>query len=429
MQTPSPDALDVLTDHFITIDHTGRIVEVRPAVGDDVADVTLPATSILMPGLIDTHIHAPQWTQRGVGLDLPLDRWLNDYTFPLEASFSDERWAALVWQAMVPALLAAGTTTAVYYSSIHETATQQLAETCLDFGQRAFVGRVAMDHPDSTPPTYRDVSATESIAASRRSIEAINSLRGDLVQPIVTPRFIPSCTDELLSGLGSLAAETGVRVQTHCSESIWEHEYVLDRFGTSDTQALASFGLLTDHGVLAHSVHISDADRAVMIDHGAGVAHCPLSNSYFGDAVFPVRRHLDAGLSMGLGTDVAGGPEHSMRATCGHAVTSSRMLEAGVDPQRSAWHRPGDRIDLTTAFWMATLGGAELLGIEAGLLQPGRVFDALAIDPTTDPSLLDARSRGSVDGESHQRRFERVARGGGSITHVWVDGALAHQTS
>lgn len=429
MQTPTPDALDVLTDQFITIDHTGRIVEVRPAVGDDVADVTLPATSILLPGLIDTHLHAPQWTQRGVGLDLPLDRWLHDYTFPLEASFADEEWAASVWQAMVPALLAAGTTTAVYYSSIHEAATHLLAETCLDFGQRAFVGRVAMDHPDSTPPTYRDVSAKEGIAASRRSIEAINSLRGDLVQPIVTPRFIPSCTDELLSGLGSLAAETGVRVQTHCSESIWEHEYVRERFGTSDTEALASFGLLTDHAVLAHSVHISDADRAMLIDHGAGVAHCPLSNSYFGDAVFPVRHHLDAGLRIGLGTDVAGGPEHSMRATCGHAVTSSRMLEAGVDPQRSAWHRPGDRIDLTTALWMATLGGAELLGIEAGLLQPGRVFDALAIDPTTDPSVLDARSRGSVDGESPQRRFERVARGGGSITHVWVGGALAHQTS
>lgn len=427
MQTPSPDALDVLTDQFISIDHTGRIVEVRSAVGDDVPDVTLPPTSILIPGLIDTHIHAPQWTQRGVGLDLPLDRWLNDYTFPLEASFIDERWAALVWQAMVPALLAAGTTTAVYYSSIHETATQRLAETCQDFGQRAFVGRVAMDHPNNTPANYRDASAAEGVAASRRSIEAINSLRGDLIKPIITPRFIPSCTNELLSGLGALAAETGVRVQTHCSESIWEHEYVLDRFGTSDTEALASFGLLTEHGVLAHSVHISDADRAVMIDHGAGVAHCPLSNSYFGDAVFPVRRHLDAGLGMGLGTDVAGGPEHSMRATCGHAVTSSRMLEAGVDPERSTWHRPGDRIDLTTAFWMATLGGAQLLGIEAGLLQPGRVFDAVAIDPTTDPSTLGIAGPAGLEPESHQRRFERVARGGGSITHVWVDGTLAHQ--
>jgi len=259
MQTPTPDALEVLTDQLIELDSHGRVEAMRPATADDLADVTLPSTSILIPGLIDTHLHAPQWTQRGVGLDLPLDHWLDEYTFPLEASFADAAMAAAVWESMVPELLASGTTTAVYYSSVHEAATQSLAETCLRHGQRAFVGRVAMDHPTNTPSNYRDASAAEGVAASRRSIDAINGLPGDLVQPIITPRFIPSCTDELLTGLGTLAAETGVRVQTHCSESIWEHGYVLDRFGTSDAEALASFGLLTDHAVLAHSVHISES--------------------------------------------------------------------------------------------------------------------------------------------------------------------------
>lgn len=418
MQTPSPDTLEVLADQFIELDDQGRITTMRAATSADEAEVSLPSTSVLVPGFIDTHIHAPQWTQRGVGLDLPLDQWLNDYTFPLESSFTDTAMAASVWQSMVPALMAEGTTTAVYYSSVHEEATQALAEACVRHGQRAFVGRVAMDHPENTPEHYRDASAADGVAASQRSIDAIDALASDLVQPIITPRFIPSCTDELLAGLGRLAAETGVRIQTHCSESIWEHQYVLDRFGSTDTEALARFGLLTDHTVLAHSVHISDSDRATMMRHGAGVAHCPLSNSYFGDAVFPARNHLDAGLRIGLGTDVAGGPEHSMRATCSHAVTSSRMLEAGVEPGRSSWHRPGDRIDLTAAFWMATLGGADLLGIDAGLLRPGRVFDAVAIDPTTDPSVL-----AGLPGADDARRFERLARGGGEITHVWVDGA------
>lgn len=420
MQTPSHSKLEVLSDQVIHLDDAGSITSVRPSRPGDVADVTLPSSSILVPGLIDTHIHAPQWTQRGVGLDLPLDQWLNDYTFPLESSFADTELAESVWHAMIPTLLAEGTTTAVYYSSIHEDATQLLAEACRSHGQRAFIGRVAMDHPTNTPEDYRDRSAADGIAASRRSIEAIDQLPGDLVQPIITPRFIPSCTDDLLGGLGGLAEETGVRIQTHCSESLWEHDYVRDRFDMSDTAALASFGLLTDHTVLAHSVHISNDDRSMMMRHGAGVAHCPLSNSYFGDAVFPVRRHLDAGLRMGLGTDVAGGPEHSMRATCGHAVTSSRMLEAGVDPQGSSWSRPGDRIDVVTAFWMATLGGADLLGIDAGLLAPGRRFDAVAIDPTSDPSVLDALNT------TDAQRFERVARGGGTITQVWVDGALSH---
>lgn len=422
MQTPTPDRLEILPDQIIRIDGGGRIESMKPATPDDRPDLTLPPTSVLMPGLIDTHIHAPQWTQRGVGLDLPLDRWLHDYTFPLETSFADADWAQTVWNAMVPALLAEGTTTAVYFSSIHDDATQALAETCRARGQRAFVGRVAMDHPENTPVDYRDPSAAAGVAASRRSIESIHGLErngpeGDLVRPIITPRFIPSCSDELLSGLGTLAAETGVRIQTHCSESIWQHDYARERFGVSDATALDSFGLLADHTVLAHGVHLGDDDRALLIDRGAGVAHCPLSNSYFGDAVFPTRRHLDAGLRVGLGTDVAGGPEHSMRASCGHAVASSRMLEAGVEPGRDHWLRPGERIDITTAFWLATAGGAELLGIDAGLLQPGKVFDAIAVDPTTDPSHVS-----SAPGEPDAGLFERVARGSGDITHVWVGG-------
>ena len=350
-----------------------------------------------------------------------LERWLNDYTFPLEARYHDTDFAQQVWDAMVPALLAAGTTTAVYYGSIHESATSALAETCVRHGQRAFVGRVAMDHPDNTPADYRDASAEDGIASSRRSIDAVDALddgRG-LVKPIITPRFIPACTDELLAGLGQLAADTGVRVQTHCSESRWEHAYVLDRFGMSDTMALDRLGLARQHTVMAHAVHLSDEDRERLIERGAGVAHCPLSNSYFGDGVFPVRRHLDAGLRIGLGSDVAGGPEHRMRSVCGHAVTSSRMLESGVEPGRPTDLRPGQRIDLVTAFWMATVGAADLLGIDAGLIAPGRPFDAVAVDTTTDSSA----QFDPAGTEVAARRFDRLARGQGSIEAVWVAGA------
>jgi guanine deaminase len=423
MQTPSPSTLEVLTDQWIGVGHDGRIAEMRAATASDRADVRLPPTSILIPGLIDTHIHAPQWPQRGAGLDLPLERWLQDYTFPLEARFADTAFAEDVWESLVPSLLAEGTTTATYYSSIHPEATASLADACRSHGQRAFVGRVAMDHPANTPDDYRDRSAAAGIDASRASLETILAIDGgrELVTPIITPRFIPACTDELLHGLGSLAEETGVRVQTHCSESIWEQGYVLDRCGVTDTEALDDFGLLRDHSVLAHSVHISSRDRKRMIERGAGVAHCPLSNSYFGDGVFPVREHLHAGLRIGLGTDVAGGPEHSMRASCGHAVTSSRMLEAGVEPGRDRSLRPGQRIDLMTAFWMATMGGAELLGIDAGLLAVGRLFDAVAIDPTTDVS---SRFDDVLGVSDDRRRFDRLARGAGTITSVWVDGSL-----
>ena len=420
MQTPTPSRLEVLPSQHITITREGRIESMRPAEPHDRVDLVLAPSTILIPGLVDTHLHAPQWPQRGIGLDLPLEDWLHTHTFPLEARYADVAFARLVWDAMVPALLAAGTTTAAYYVTTHEPATAALAETCARLGQRALIGRVAMDHPDHTPSFYRDLDPAAGVAASRRSIDAVLEIDDgrDLVQPVITPRFIPACTDELLAGLGRLASETGVRIQTHCSESRWEHHHVLDRFGMTDTMALDHFGLVQPHATMAHAVHLPDVDRDRLVARGAGVAHCPLSNAYFGDGVFPVRHHLAAGLRIGLGSDVAGGPDHDLRTVLGHAVTSARMLESGVEPHLGADPRPGDRIDIVTAFWTATAGGSELLGVDAGVLAPGRWFDAVAIDTSTDPSA----GFEMPSGEADLHRFERLARGGGAVTDVWVGG-------
>jgi guanine deaminase len=410
MQTPSPDRLEVSTDQMVLVDDRGTIEAVRPARPDERADVELGSDTVVVPGLIDTHLHAPQWPQLGVGLDLPLERWLFEYTFPLEARFADVEFAVRVWDVMVPTLLAHGTTTAVYHASVHEPATSALAEACVRHGQRAFVGRVAMDHPDGTPEWYRDPSPAAAVDASARSIEAIRALDDPtgLVAPIITPRFVPACTDAALQGLGELAAATGVRVQTHCSESDWEHDHVRERCGRSDAHALDGYGLLRDHTVLAHATHLDDADRSLVAARGAGVAHCPLSNVYFANRPFSARRAMDAGVRVGLGTDVAGGPSPSLFAQCGHAVAASRRLVDGGDASA--------RIDVVTAFWMATTGGADLLGIDAGLLVPGRPFDAVAI--SLDGLGVDR----DVDGP--ERRFEKLVRlaGPSDIETVWVAG-------
>lgn len=426
LQTPDPAQLEILENVLITVEDDGRIASIETATSDASADIELPSTSVLLPGLIDTHVHAPQWPQLGTGLDLPLDQWLFDYTFPLEARFVDEAFATAVWNDMVPSLLSVGTTTAVYYGSIHGPATTALAQACVDHGQRAFVGRVAMDHPDGTPEWYRDASASEAVAASLASAEAIQAITSNAggrsatrVQPMLTPRFIPACTDALLEGIGELAQQTGLLVQTHCSENDWEHHHVIDRFGCSDTEALSGFGLIRDHTVLAHGVHLGLDDRRHLIEVGAGVAHCPLSNIYFGDAVFPARQSIDMGLRVGLGTDIAGGPDSSVLRNCGQAVSSARMLEDGVDPalEREQRGRSSSRIDIVTAFWMATVGGAELLGIPAGVLAPGRVFDAFTVE-------LDRFRWDELD--DWGRTFEKLVRGATSaeIGQVWVDGRL-----
>ena len=426
VHTPSRHELVVLEDHVVTVDD-GVISSVVAAKDVDDLDgldsVRLPEGAMVLPGLIDTHVHAPQWPQLATGLDLPLDRWLFDYTFPLEARYADEAFARSVWADLVPSLLATGTTTAVYYSSIHEPATTALAEACVTHGQRAFVGRVAMDHPDGTPPWYRDPGASAAVAASHRSIEAVAAVddgRG-LVQPILTPRFIPACTDALLTGMGELAAATSTLVQTHCSEGDWEHSHVLERCGQTDAFALDDFGLVRDHAVLAHATHLGPNDRSLLIDRGAGVAHCPLSNAYFANAVFPAARNLEAGLRIGLGTDLAAGPTASLLEQCGHAVTMSRLLEDGVDVEVAPGERgrASSRIDLTTAFWLATGGGADLLGLPVGVFAPGKLFDAFVVEPGRSGRF------GIWDGlDDWPRRFEKVIRAAvaADVTRVWVGG-------
>ena len=421
MQTPQLGELQVLSQVVIEVDPQGTIRSIHD--GDDgPVDTDFGPDAVLLPGLIDTHIHAPQWPQLGTGLDLPLEQWLFEYTFPVEHRLTDAAFAAQVWPDMVATLLAHGTTTAVYYATIDVETTTMLAATCAELGQRSFVGRVAMDHPTGTPEWYRDLDAKAAIAASAISISEIHDLRSNFVQPIITPRFIPACTDETMAGLGALAAETGTRIQTHCSESDWEHNYVLDRFGMTDTAALDSFGLVQTGTIMAHGAHLTTNDFSVLSSAGAGVAHCPLSNAYFANAVFPARRALDAGIMVGLGTDIAGGAEPGMFPQVAHCVTASRLLEDGVDAAVSSSVRgvPHSRLSILDAFYLATVGGAELLGQPIGLIEVGRQFDAIAVTPNRPNSAL--KTWPEVD--DHGRLFEKVIRlcAASDIDHVYVDG-------
>ncbi len=430
MQTPHDRGLEVRADVVVEVDDQGAIASVVDAADHTGGvDLTLPPSAVLLPGLIDTHLHAPQWPQLGSGLDLPLETWLFEITFPLEASFRDAAFAAEVWDHMVPTLLAHGTTTAVYYGSVHEEATRLLAETCARVGQRAFVGRVGMDHPEGTPEWYRDNTAAEGVAASARSLDDIARLGSSIVRGIVTPRFIPACTDALLEGLAELAASTDTPIQTHCSESDWEHQYVLDRTGMTDTQALLEFGLLRRSTLLGHADLVSVDDLALIREQAAGITHCPLSNVYFANAVLPSRRALEHGVHVGLGSDVAGGAEAGLLRQCGHAVSASRYLEEGVDPAIPQATRgvPDSRIDIVDAFRMATIGGADLLDLPVGLIEPGRRFDAIVVDAAADPTS--PLRRWDVDDDD--RWFEKVVRLATptDLTHVWVEGRLVAGTA
>lgn len=394
---PVRGAIDRLDDALIAIDDDGLIVSVtrpgepgyveaklRAARGGTLA--TLPAGTVLLPGFVDLHIHAPQYAQLGRGLDVPLEVWLHRYTFPLEARYADTAFAERVYRRLVDDLLANGTTTALYFATAHVEASNLLAEICLERGQRALVGKVAMDDPAGCPAYYRDASPEASVEGTQAVIEHIRAMPGNAkgrVLPVVTPRFIPACTDAALQGLGDLARDCDCRVQTHCSESDWAHGHVLARHGMTDAASLDRFGLLTPGGVLAHSNFLTADDMDLLVARKAAVAHCPVSNAYFAGSVFPLKAALEKGARVGLGTDISGGPIATMLEAIRDAVMASRMLESGVDPdlppeQRSS--RAGARIDFRDAFHLATAGGGEALELPVGRFEPGFHFDALAID-------------------------------------------------
>lgn len=433
LHTPEHGAVEAIPEAVIEIDAGGAIAAVlRPGDAGHASArqqaISLPAGAILLPGLVDLHIHAPQYPQLGTALDLPLEEWLDNYTFPLEARYADTGFADRVYRALVADLLACGTTTAVYYATIHDAATCLLADICIAAGQRAFVGRVAMDHPEMCPDYYRDASAEEAIAGTRAVIDHIRAHPGNKdarVRPMITPRFIPSCTDELLAGLGALARETGVSVQTHASEGDWEHAHVLGRHGMTGTASLDRFGLLPPGSVIAHGCHLSATDMQVLKARGAAVAHCPWSNAYFGGAVFPLRRALGMGLRVGLGSDISGGPLAGLLDTARLALAAARMLEAGTDPDLPPADRSrhgAARIDAVTAFFLATAGGGEALGLPVGRFAPGQRFDALLVDPAAPQGML--RLWEPPEASDPARLLERLLHGTAraNIAASFVDG-------
>jgi guanine deaminase len=439
LHTPVCGQVQILRDTLIVAGGDGKIQSIHPgnSPGIDALTRRFAATGTLvtfgegqylLPGLIDLHVHAPQWPQLGLALDLPLEEWLQTYTFPLEARYADLGYAEATYASLVEGLLANGTTTALYFATIHLPATQKLADICLERSQRALIGRVAMDDPSQCPAYYRDASAEIAEAETRAFIAYVQSMPGNqtgLIKPVITPRFIPSCSDELLRRLGALAQETGCHVQTHCSESDWEHQFVLNRCGITDTAALERFGLLSRRTILAHGNFVGDDDVALIAKYGAGIAHCPLSNVYFSDAVFPLRRILRKGVHVGLGSDIAGGGSPSILDNARYAVMASRMLESGVDPALPRLERrvADSSIDALTAFWLATAGGGIALELGVGVFREGFQFDAMLIDAGVPNSNL-RLDRADTPEQILQKIIYQAGRA--NIRDVWVANRRVH---
>ncbi|WP_397537198.1 guanine deaminase [Rummeliibacillus pycnus] len=436
----SPKEIQILKDYLFCINEEGMIEKVVAPEDeayqyllDTYADQTnfhrLAEGKYFLPGFVDLHVHAPQWAQSGTALDIPLYDWLNTYTFPLESKFSNLEFAKNVYRDLVSTLLANGTTTALYFATVHKEASLLLAEICAKKGQRGLVGKVVMDDPEQNPDYYRDSDTDKALKDTEEFILAVKELAKSVKQgvyPVVTPRFIPSCTDDALKGLGELADKYDTHVQSHCSESDWAHGYVKERFNQNDAFALHDFGLLRDKSVMAHCNFLNDDDANLFAKTGTAISHCPISNAYFANSVIPIAHFHSKGVEIGLGSDVSGGFSPSLFDNVRQAVMSSRMLEDGVNPNLHAEVRglPSSRITINEAFYLATAGGGASLSLPIGKLEENFVWDVQVIDTKIASAKLPIYNEEEDLIDIFQKIMYLVRPE--NIREVWVQGELVH---
>lgn len=353
--------------------------EYRGAEVEDYGD------KLIIPSFCDMHLHAPQFAMLGMGMDLELIEWLNKYTFKTEARFADTAYARRVYRMFADTLIKKGTTRVAVYSSVHREGTHVLMEELERAGVTGYVGKVNMDRNCSEDTCE---TTEESLLETRRFLEACKG-RYKHLKPILTPRFTPSCSNELLEGLGKLQREYGVRVQSHLSENLKEVEWVKALHPDSEYyyQTYEKYGLWIENTIMAHCVYSDEKERAAMKEAGVVVAHCPDSNMNIASGFAPIRIMLEEGLNVALGTDIAGGALLSMRDSATSAVRTSKIRWLLSDKKE-------DFLTVTEAFYLATSAGQAYFGAGPGF-RAGDSLHALVLDdsrlPETRPLALEER--------------------------------------
>ena len=375
---PYKKQLVAIEDGYIVV--RGGIIElVYMELPDSAKDLPVHdfRGKLIFPGMVDLHIHAPQYTFRGLGADMELLDWLERYAFKEEEKYADPDYADKAYGIFADAMRGSATTRAVIFGTIHRKATKLLMDKMEESGIVSYVGKVNMDRnsPDSlTEGTEESWQRTERFLR-----ETAGKYRN--TYPIVTPRFVPSCSDELMNRLGWLSEQYEAPVQSHLSENPDEVKWVKElcpdsRFYGEVYDRHGLFGS-SANTVMAHCVWSTDEEIALMKERGVFVAHCPASNMNVASGIAPIRRYLSEGLNVGLGSDIAGGQTESIFTAMVEAMQLSRIYHRHIDSRMQP-------LSVAEALWMATKGGGAFFG-KAGSFERNFEFDAIIIDDSVLP--------------------------------------------
>lgn len=353
---------------------------------------SLPLTDfgdrIIIPGLTDLHIHAPQFAFRGLGMDMELLDWLNAFPFPEESRYADLEYADRAYSQFADHMRRSMTTRAVIFSTIHVASTELLMKKMEQSGLISYVGKVNMDR--NCPASLCESSAEASLSDTVQWLDETLG-RFSRTKPIITPRFIPSCSDELMYGLRKVIEKYNLPVQSHLSENLSEISWVRRLCPDSEFygDAYNRFGLFGgDHPcIMAHCVYSSDEEMELMHRNGVYAAHSPMSNANLASGVAPVSKYLEAGLKVGLATDMSGGNTENLFRVMTDAIRDSklrwRLLDQNTKP-----------LTVEQVFYLASIGGGSFFG-KVGSFENGFEFDAVVLDDASleHPQELSLRER------------------------------------
>ena len=370
--------LNVYEDSYIAV-RDGAVEGVFPRLPEKYAGAEIidHGRGVIIPAFSDLHVHASQYVQRGLGMDCLLSDWLNNYTFPQEARFESLEYAKRTYDAYVKELIRHGTFHASIYTTIHREATNYLFGQMEKKGLWGLVGKVNMD---MNSPAYLCESVEGALLETEKYLEEHSG--SGRVKPILTPRFAPTCSRELLSGLGKLAKKYQCGVQTHLVESRWEAAESLRLYPEcgSDAEIYERAGLL-GHGpsIFAHVIFPTSEDVRIMNKYNSVAVHCPDATANIIAGIMPLHALQQQGMQVTLGSDVGSGQSLAVYRQVARAVQFSK-LKAFYEPDGNA------SIDLVNAFHQATRAGGRVFG-KVGAFDEGYAFNALVIDGMEDAGV------------------------------------------
>ncbi len=401
--TKTPDKFESIENGYILVEGSS-IKKICKDLDENYKNMEIIdfGDKMIIPGFVDLHLHAGQFRNMGLGMDKELLPWLETYTFPEESKFQDINYAKEVYREFVNALLKSGTTRSVIFATLHKEATEVLFDLLIKSGMGAFIGKVNMDR---NSPNYLIEKTEKSLEDTEYFIKKYGN-SNELVKFIITPRFIPTCSSELMTGLAELAQKYKIPVQSHLSENTgeinWVHELHPERDSYLDVYD--NYGILGESSaIMAHCVHNDDKEMEIMKKRGVFVAHCPTSNINLSSGTAPVKKYMDKGIDVGIGSDISGGHILSIKDCTAYTLQASKIYNMYVDKNSPI-------LKTSEVFYLATKGGGKFFG-KVGSFEEGYEFDALVINDINTDRALDERLQSFIYSGSLENIEKRFCAG------------------